>query len=243
MIYKKNAHIIVIDDEIEICEIIKSVLEGEGFLVKAYSDSRKFVEEIGFYNNDTLDLIILDLMMPEYDGFQVLELLNSKKETRFIPKIVISAFPSQENIKDVYQYGAIQFIQKPLAIEELIYQVKTLLRIKLYEDNNRIMIKLLKDKNKKLISEIEKRNVLLSEQEVDKIGNNLDTMSRLIHINFQLFKMIYNKLKDHELQIIDEGKDLLEELLLSSKALDDKKEELEEISNFLTQVFEDYSHQ
>ncbi|HOV14909.1 MAG TPA: response regulator, partial [Spirochaetota bacterium] len=116
MIYKKNAKIVVIDDEKDTCELLRDIFEQENFNVMFYTDSQKFVNDLPNYNYDNLDLVIVDLMMPKVDGFQVMNLLNSKETTRYIPKMVISAFQSKDNLKDAYNYGAIQFIEKPFSI-------------------------------------------------------------------------------------------------------------------------------
>ncbi|HPO51036.1 MAG TPA: response regulator, partial [Spirochaetota bacterium] len=103
MVYKKNAKIVVIDDEKDICELLDIVFQQEDFEVTFYTDSQKFVEDFPKFNHNNLDLVMVDLMMPKVDGFQIMELLNSKENTRYIPKIVISAFQSRDNLKEAYK--------------------------------------------------------------------------------------------------------------------------------------------
>ncbi|HOF02083.1 MAG TPA: response regulator [Spirochaetota bacterium] len=244
MIYKKNAKILIIDDEIEICEMLKQVLTLEKFETKYYIDSTKFVEEFKFYNHENLDLIIIDLMMPKVDGFQLLDIMNSREDTRYIPKMVISAYQSDDNMKEVYKYGAIQFIEKPIAIDKFLYQVKTLLRVKLYEDNNRKIIELLKEKNKKLLEDINLKNKgripEVAEVDIKNIDNNLETISHLININFNLLKNFiticgkkseFSKSKEYE---------ILLDILVSMKALYDKKDEIDKISSFLKSIIDQF---
>jgi len=235
MIYKKNARIIIIDDEKEICEMIKTVLlQEDKFDIITYIDSEKFVEDYKNYDNDNLDLVIIDLMMPKFDGFQILELLNSRENTRFIPKVVMSAFQSRENISEVYKYGAIQFIEKPIYLENLIYQIKTLLRIKLYEDNNRCIIDLLKEKNKQIADEIDKKNQFIGNANINKIENNLETISRLIHVSHSILKSFDSIMNNKFPQIIkSEEYKVLNEVLNTLENLDEKRNILDRISDFL----------
>jgi CheY-like chemotaxis protein len=64
------------------------------------------------------DLILLDLMMPEVDGFEVLKLLQENQELNHIPVVIISALEGQEDIKKAIELGAVDFIIKPVDYEE-----------------------------------------------------------------------------------------------------------------------------
>ena len=236
MTYKRNAKIVIVDDEINICEMLSDYLTMEGFEVKYYTDPTKFADEMKFYNQDNLDLLVLDLMMPKMDGFQLMEMLNSREETRHIPRIVVSAFPSDDNVKEVFKYGAIQFIEKPISLQKLSYQVKTLLRVKLYEDNNRCIIELLKEKNKKLMDEVIEKDKVISANNPDNLGkihSNLDVISHMININYNLLKN-YVTIKGRDENFKESGDyDILLDMLVSFKALFDKRQEIEVISDFL----------
>ena len=236
MTYKKNAKIVIVDDEINICEMLSDYLTMDGFEVKYYTDPTKFADEMKFYNQDNLDLLVLDLMMPKMDGFQLMEMLNSREETRHIPRIVVSAFPSDDNVKEVFKYGAIQFIEKPISLQKFSYQVKTLLRVKLYEDNNRCIIDLLKEKNKKLMDEVIEKDKVISANSPDNIGkihSNLDVISHMININYNLLKN-YVTIKGRDEKFKESGDyDILLDMLVSFKALFDKRQEIEVISDFL----------
>ncbi|HQJ06262.1 MAG TPA: hypothetical protein PLI57_07775, partial [Spirochaetota bacterium] len=166
------------------------------------------------------------------------------EDTRYIPKMVISAYQSDDNMKEVYKYGAIQFIEKPIAIDKFLYQVKTLLRVKLYEDNNRKIIELLKEKNKKLLEDINLKNKgripEVAEVDIKNIDNNLETISHLININFNLLKNFiticgkkseFSKSKEYE---------ILLDILVSMKALYDKKDEIDKISSFLKSIIDQF---
>ncbi len=238
MIYKKNAKIIIVDDEKDTCELLKDILEAENFIVSYYVDSQKFVEDFPKLDHNNLDLVIVDLMMPKFDGFQIMNLLNSKESTRYIPKIVISAFQSKDNLKDAYDYGAIQFIEKPFSIEHVVYQVKTLLRIKLYEDNSRCIIELLQDKNKKLVEELKKGEKSGEIKDIASIEDNLEVVSKLIKDNYLLIEN-YLRIIQQKYPEIVKGKEMeiIGEIEKNAKNLFDKRVDLEIISNFVKKNF------
>ena len=177
---------------------------------------------------------MVDLMMPKVDGFQILELFNSRENTRYIPKIVISAFQSQDNLKEAYKYGAIQFIEKPLSIEYLIYQVKTLLRIKLYEDNNRCIIDLLQEKNKKMSDEIERNNKSNEIRDLTQIENNLEKVTKLIKTNYSLIENLFVMLNGKYPDLKNSKEyEVIKEIEKNIKLLFDKRVDIDTISNFL----------
>lgn len=238
MVYKKNAKIVVIDDEADICDLLKLVLEEEEFHVTIYSDSKKFSDDFVNYTSDNLDLVIVDLMMPKMDGFQIMELLNSKESTRYIPKIVISAYQSKDNLKEAYNYGAIQFVEKPIAIEHFIYQVKTLLRIKLYEDNNRCIIDLLQEKNKKMTEEIAKLNKSEGNRELEGIESNLEGVSKLIKVNYEIIENFFVMLKERYPDLTkSKENEVMSEIEKNMKLLFDKRVDLDALSNFMKKNF------
>ncbi len=196
--YKKNAKIVIIDDEVQVSDMVKDLLlvTDESFKIEVFNDSSEFVEKFGTYNNDNLDLILLDIMMPKFDGIQILEKLNSRRDTQYIPKIVMSAYNNDENLKTIYNFGAIMFIEKPFT--NLAYfsnQIQNLLKIKLYDDYNRSLIDLLKEQNKKIL------NKEISEITfVDKINMVINSLGDL---NFSLenkFKEFSSSEEQHSLK-------------------------------------------
>jgi len=72
---------------------------------------------------ETPDLILLDLMLPEIDGFQILELLKAEEQTKNIPVIVVSARDKREDIKRAKELGAVDYIMKPIGLNRLYERV------------------------------------------------------------------------------------------------------------------------
>ncbi len=73
------------------------------------------------------DAIILDLMMPEMDGFEFCEQIKKNEQLKDIPIIVMSAFSTEDNIKRILALGACDFFKKPFRVKELIEKVKVVI--------------------------------------------------------------------------------------------------------------------
>ncbi len=117
--------ILVIDDNADLREIINHSLVQEGFKVLQSGDA---ISGIDSAKNDKPDLIILDVMLPEMDGFQVCALLKGKRETADIPIIFLSARDQVDDKIKGLNLGGVDYIAKPFKAEELIARIKSLLR-------------------------------------------------------------------------------------------------------------------
>ena len=112
---KKN--ILIVDDEKLIVKMISLILEQAGYRTTGVNDGESALELIP---SDKPDLILLDLMMPGLDGFQVLERLKSNYDTRDIPVIIVSALEEKENIDRVKMMGASDYIVKGSGPKKLV---------------------------------------------------------------------------------------------------------------------------
>jgi len=111
--------ILVIDDEREICESIKMILEYEDYLVDYTTDSYKGLQKIEYGNYDTL---LLDIQMPGKNGFEVLNWLLEKEID--LKVIMISAHASVENAVKSTKLGAFDFLEKPVDRDKLLISVR-----------------------------------------------------------------------------------------------------------------------
>ncbi len=108
--------IMVVDDEPELVTIIRLMLEREEFNVKyAYSGSQLFA----VLKEKKPDLIILDVMMPQTDGLEVLRRLKGDRETSSIPVILVTAKVQYEDIVTGYRMGADYYMKKPFTRTQL----------------------------------------------------------------------------------------------------------------------------
>lgn len=116
--------IMVVDDNPDIVTIVKTILEGRGYSVQcAYSG----LEVFGLLDEQKPDLIILDIMLPQMDGLEVLTKLKGASETASIPVILLTAKVQYEDVLGGYKLGADYYITKPFTSTQLINGINLLL--------------------------------------------------------------------------------------------------------------------
>ena len=116
--------IMVVDDNPDIITIVKTILEGKGFTVFSASSGQ---ELLNLLKNQKPDLLILDIMMPEMDGLEVLTQLKAVTETASIPVILLTAKVQYEDVLGGYKLGADYYITKPFTSTQLINGINLLL--------------------------------------------------------------------------------------------------------------------
>ena len=116
--------IMVVDDNPDIITIVKTILEGRGYTVFSASSGP---ELLNLLPNQKCDLIILDIMMPEMDGLEVLTRLKGKTETSTIPVILLTAKVQYEDVLGGYKLGADYYITKPFTSTQLVNGINLLL--------------------------------------------------------------------------------------------------------------------
>jgi len=117
--------ILIVDDDIDICEIMKELLEMEGYEVMIAHSGEKALDTS--YKNEP-DLILLDIMMPGIDGWNVLKRLKACKKTFHIPVAMVTAMVNPEEKTRAFKEGAEEFITKPLQVDDFIKRIKRLFR-------------------------------------------------------------------------------------------------------------------
>ncbi len=120
-----NGHrILVVDDEEDLCEILRYNLENENYTVDvAYS-----AEEAMALGLENYDLILLDVMMGEISGFKMANIMKKRKETAGIPIIFLTAKDTENDICTGLNIGADDYISKPYSIREVMLRIKAVLR-------------------------------------------------------------------------------------------------------------------
>lgn len=116
--------IMVVDDNPDIITIVKTILEGRGFTVFSACSGP---ELLSLLPTQKCDLIILDIMMPEMDGLEVLTRLKGKVETSTIPVILLTAKVQYEDVLGGYKLGADYYITKPFTSTQLVNGINLLL--------------------------------------------------------------------------------------------------------------------
>lgn len=115
--------IFVIDDEFEIVELTKMILEKEGFQVLGTHSGREALLRL---REVTPDLILLDINMPEMGGWEVLRVLKADEATSFIPVILFTIKSEVRDKVHGIQEGAYDYITKPFSYDELVMRVRAI---------------------------------------------------------------------------------------------------------------------
>lgn len=116
--------ILVVDDEEDITEVVQHFLEEEGFKVETAYDGEEALEKA----SPNTDLILLDIMLPRLDGFQVCQQLRSRAETEHIPIIFFSAKVEDEDRVRGLMLGGDEYLTKPVTPQVIVAHVKAILR-------------------------------------------------------------------------------------------------------------------
>lgn len=151
---KKNL-ILIVDDEASLIRMYENMLKAEGYEFVIANGGKEALCKIDEYKD--IDLILLDVMMPDVNGYEVTKKIKSNEETRHIPVVLLTALKeTSERIKGI-EAGCDDFITKPFEKEELLARVRSLLRIKTQHDelkNSYIKLKELEELKENLTSMI-----------------------------------------------------------------------------------------
>ena len=116
--------ILVVDDEQDLCEILKFNLETEGYEVDTVNSAEEAMEKgVAGY-----DLLLLDVMMDGMSGFQLAKQLKKDEETKDIPIIFLTARDSENDTLTGFNLGADDYISKPFSIREVLVRVRAVMR-------------------------------------------------------------------------------------------------------------------
>ena len=118
-----KGHILVVDDEVAIRDLISEVLNIAGFQVTTSADGLDALNQI---RRSKFDLILLDVNLPKVDGFAILEKVRESAPTQ--PIIMLSARTDKEDVTHGLRLGADDYVRKPFSVEELILRVENRLK-------------------------------------------------------------------------------------------------------------------
>jgi adenylate cyclase len=125
-----QGRILVVDDTVANCRLLTAVLAAKGYEVFSATSGAEALELVASKNPD---LVLLDIYMPEMDGYEVCKRLRGDPATSFLPIVMVTSAGNQERIPSL-EAGADDFVAKPFDTPELLARVGSLLRIKAYHD-------------------------------------------------------------------------------------------------------------
>jgi class 3 adenylate cyclase len=130
---ERAATILVVDDTPSNAEVVQAMLEPLGYRVLS---SASGPEAIAFARREQPDLVLLDLIMPGMDGYEVCRRLRADPVSRFVPIVMMTASTGRDRVRAL-ELGADDFLAKPLDNAEVRARVKSLIRIKVFHDTIR----------------------------------------------------------------------------------------------------------
>jgi len=129
--------ILLVDDTPQNLSVLANVLKNENCRIAAATNGIQALEIAGKY---LPDLILLDVMMPEMDGYEVCLKLKDNQETSDIPVLFLTAKVESADIVEGFTVGALDYITKPFNQAELLARVRTHLRLKMAQDREKQLI-------------------------------------------------------------------------------------------------------
>jgi DNA-binding response OmpR family regulator len=119
--------ILVVDDDIHATTLFDTILSAKGFEAIIVNDSSTAVQVV---NSTNPDLVILDLMMPEPNGFEVCKMLRADQRLSNMPIVIFTAMGDKESKDAAFEAGADEFLTKPFRVEDLMQRIRALIEKK-----------------------------------------------------------------------------------------------------------------
>lgn len=116
--------ILVVDDDEHIQKSLSQYLEMEDFEVEVASSGQEALERAA---GQAFDLVLLDIMMPEMDGFEVVEILRAQEATSRVPIILLTARGQDTDVLKGYHLGVSSYLTKPFNLDELVETIREVL--------------------------------------------------------------------------------------------------------------------
>jgi diguanylate cyclase (GGDEF)-like protein len=202
---KKQYKILIVDDTKANINILLEHLKNNYRITPVLSGKQalKAIKKL------KIDLILLDIMMPEMDGFEVCEILKSQPETKDIPIIFITAMGDEETIEKAYDIGGIDYITKPFKPKELLARVKRELHLQELQSKLKFLAStdpMTKLYNRRYFSKVsahifdlakrDKQDLCLVMLDIDKFKNINDTYGH--DIGDKVIISLANKLTEYQ---------------------------------------------
>ncbi len=131
MTEERKPLVLVVDDMPRNLQILSTILDNEGYDITFANNGRQAIEVA---NSASPDLILLDVMMPEMDGFEACKILKSTEKTKDIPIIFITGRSQSEDIIEGFKAGAVDYVTKPFNTIEMVSRIHNHLELKLSKD-------------------------------------------------------------------------------------------------------------
>lgn len=186
--------LLLIEDEQELANSIQSYLTGNNFICEWAKDAKAAIDKITVYD---YDCILLDLMLPDGDGFEILRELKRQNKTEGV--IIISAKETLEARIEGLQLGADDYLTKPFHLSELLVRIQALIRRKNFKGNNVVACNEIEIDTLAKTVKVKDRKIDITKKEIDLllylIGNENKVLSKSAiaeHLSGDLADMLDN---------------------------------------------------
>jgi len=132
---RKIPRILVVDDVPTNVKLLEKILQSNDYDVITASSGKEAIHKVYTAN---VDLVLLDVMMPDMNGWEVCKTIRSTPETEILPIVMVTALDAPEERMKGLEYGADDFLMKPVNQQELLARVRSLVRIKKLQDEIKI---------------------------------------------------------------------------------------------------------
>jgi len=136
MIESHSSLILIVDDNVSNLQVLGAVLSGKGYEIAVAADAG---EALDFLSSDIPDLILLDIMMPGTDGFELCRIIKQMENLIEVPILFLTALTDPESIVKGFDSGAVDYISKPFNNAELLARIKTHLGLKRAREELKIL--------------------------------------------------------------------------------------------------------
>jgi len=168
--------ILIVDDEEPNLKLLESLLRSLGYVTDTAVNGLEAVKKT---KSGMPDLILMDIMMPDMDGYEACDLIKSDPATTNIPVIIVTALSDRDSKLKGLNVGASDFLTKPIDRTELTIRVRNLLRIKEYEDFMLRHNQILEDEVKKRTFELQEAMFEIERAQEETKKSYIETIHRL----------------------------------------------------------------
>ena len=197
-IENKNCKILVVDDVSQNIQVIGNILYENNYQV---SFALSGPEALTLLNHENYDLILLDILMPGMDGYEVCKIVKANQKISHIPIIFLTAKSDTDSILKGFELGAVDYLSKPFNTKELLARVKTQIELKKQREQLENINELLEEKVKIRTTELQKANEQLQKLEQAK-GKFLNLISHELRTPLNVIngfiEILYPSLKETE---------------------------------------------
>ena len=198
---EKKYRVLVVDDETDLCDILKFNLEAEGYYVTTTNSAEEALEK----NVARYDLLLLDVMMGGMDGFTLARMLKKRAETSQIPIIFLTARMTESDTVNGLDIGADDYIAKPFSIREVKARIKAVLRRTHEQATGQQVLTF-----KSLQLNLDKKTVSIDDEEIPFSKTEFEILALLLREKGHVFSRqeLINRIWPRDVMVLDRTVDV-----------------------------------